>query len=108
MKTKEEYANKDRVETHKIICNELNEIYKNKNQNYGNSYAKTRRVMGRKAFLVRMMDKMHRLENMILNKDPDLVGESIEDTILDMANYCIMERVESVFTKNQDYIEEEG
>ena len=40
--------------------------------------------------LVRMSDKWIRITNLIKNKDFDLVGEAIEDTLMDLAAYCLI------------------
>ena len=42
--------------------------------------------------MIRLMDKLERLK--ALYNSPALVDESIEDTLLDLANYAIMEVVE--------------
>lgn len=81
-----------KVHMHLNICNILNETYENKNSNYGDSFAKVRKEIPF-AILVRLMDKLERLK-MLYKGEPDKVGESIDDTLLDMANYCIMELVE--------------
>ena len=43
-----------------------------------------------KGCLVRMSDKFIRLVNLIKNPDADQVNESVEDTLLDLANYCLI------------------
>ena len=40
--------------------------------------------------LVRMHDKMARLENLTYNNDANPNYESIEDTLMDLANYAII------------------
>lgn len=40
--------------------------------------------------LVRMSDKWIRITNLIKNPDLDKVGESIEDTLLDLSSYCLI------------------
>lgn len=49
--------------------------------------------------LVRMGDKYRRVQNLMRNADNDRVGESIKDTLMDLANYaiiavCLMEEEE--------------
>lgn len=39
-----------------------------------------------RAILVRITDKISRVSN-LLDKDPDVVGESVEDTLKDACNY---------------------
>lgn len=61
--------------------------YLQKNRDYGNSVDKTRLILGEKADLVRMADKIHRIEQLALKQNEPRVAESIEDTILDLVVY---------------------
>ena len=45
-----------------------------------------------KAILVRMSDKLQRI-SVLLNKEPDVVEESIKDTCSDLANYAMILRM---------------
>lgn len=83
----------DRIEIHKEICNKLNETYKRKNHDYGSSFASTRKEIPN-AILVRLSDKLNRLKTLMLNNNSLVKEESISDTLLDLANYAIMELVE--------------
>lgn len=77
---------------HAEICQKLNDIYVKKNHDYGDSFAQLRERR-HDAILVRLFDKYLRLET-LMDGIEALVEESIDDTLLDMANYCIMELVE--------------
>lgn len=70
------------------ITDELKDTYVKKNHDYGNSFDKSIDKFGLTAAVVRMNDKMERLSSLI-NKDAK-VNESIRDTVMDLANYCIM------------------
>lgn len=70
------------------ITDELKDTYIKKNHDYGNSFDKSIDKFGLTAAVVRMNDKMERLSS-LLNKDAK-VDESIRDTVMDLANYCIM------------------
>lgn len=70
------------------ITDELKDTYVKKNHDYGNSFDKSIDKFGLTAAVVRMSDKMERLSSLI-NKDAK-VDESIRDTVMDLANYCIM------------------
>lgn len=71
------------------ICNQMYETYKMKNADYGNSFDKSCDEFGITAALVRIGDKFNRIKQ--LTKQKNLVkDESIEDTLLDLANYSIM------------------
>ena len=78
------------VEKHRVVIEELNKIYAIKNKNYGDSFAESIRKYGQIASLTRISDKFQRMEQLILSKDIDCDDESLEDTLMDMANYCIM------------------
>jgi hypothetical protein len=79
---------------HKAIFEELNKLYKLKNEKYDDSFGKTFHKYGPISALTRMQDKWNRLENLIINKDNGTDDETIEDTLKDMANYCIMTIIE--------------
>lgn len=76
------------IEQHKKICAELSETYEKKNHDYGNSFSETYEKLGIISAVTRIADKNNRLVN-LCSKEAK-VDESIEDTLLDMANYCIM------------------
>ena len=75
---------------HMELCKYLNNIYAIKNKKYGDSFSITVQKYGIIAALTRLSDKWQRFETLILTKDPGTPDESIRDTLLDMANYCIM------------------
>ncbi len=79
--------------THSAICQELTGIYKAKNADYGDSFAKLRDEIPN-AILVRIYDKYSRLKTLMQGADQKVKDESIDDTLMDLANYCIMELIE--------------
>ena len=79
----------DKIELHKDIVTNMNEMYKSKNEDYGYSFDKSLDKFGLLSSLIRLTDKMNRFEQLIDN-DSKVNDESIEDTLLDMANYAIM------------------
>jgi hypothetical protein len=84
----------DKAYMHSEICKELNNIYQAKNKDYGDSFAKTRKKHGNSAILIRLEDKLGRLERLMLSGEHEVKTESIEDTLKDLANYSIMELIE--------------
>ena len=80
----------DGAAKHMELCKYLNHIYAIKNQKYGDSFSVTVQKYGIIAALTRLSDKWQRFETLILTKDSGTPDESIRDTLLDMANYCIM------------------
>ena len=83
------------------ICEELTQIYYNKNQDYGDSFAIVRAKVP-DAIRVRLWDKMLRLDNLLSGADALVQSETIEDTLKDMANYCLMELIERQLEKEKD------
>lgn len=83
------------LKIHEDLCNEIHELYVNKNADYGDSFRKVREKIPN-AILVRLNDKMNRLES-LMNKSEDeqkVKNESIDDTLMDIANYALLELVE--------------
>ena len=80
-------------ELHRRICQELNNTYNKKNADYGDSFMAVRDLYPDVAIMVRIYDKVNRLRTLLSGKQAE-VDESIEDTLMDLANYCIMELVE--------------
>lgn len=77
---------------HTHICEELHDIYVKKNSDYGDSFSNTFHKLGVISAVTRISDKCERL--ITLSKTKDHIGkvndESMRDTLLDLANYCIM------------------
>ena len=86
----------DRIQMHKDICKELNETYEKKNHDYGNSFGETFDKLGVISAVTRISDKYNRLVSLCTKSEEErkVKDESITDTLLDMANYCIMTVIE--------------
>lgn len=78
------------VEQFRNIAQELGDLYDKKNTAYGNSFSDTYKKLGLISAVTRISDKFNRLCNLATNPDIDNLGESLEDTLRDMASYCIM------------------
>ena len=68
----------------------MNDLYEKKNHDYGNSFDISLNKYGIIAALTRISDKFNRLESLILKKEVKIEDEKIEDTLIDLASYCIM------------------
>lgn len=79
-----------RVEQFRQIAEEITTLYEMKDRCYGNSFGETYEKLGIISAVTRISDKYNRLCNLAVNKDIDNLGESLEDTLKDMAAYCIM------------------
>ena len=84
----------DLVEKHLILCNQLNSIYEQKNNAYGNSFGETFEKLGIISAITRISDKYNRLVNLATHPEINKGDEAIDDTLLDMANYCLMTYME--------------
>lgn len=73
----------------KDIAKGMIETYVRKNHDYGTSFDKSLDKFGLVASVVRIGDKMNRIESLV-QKEAMVQDESIRDTLLDMANYAIM------------------
>ena len=87
------------------ILADLRETYINKNSDYGDSFGKSIEKYGFISALTRMSDKFNRLESLILNGENLVKNESLEDTLLDLANYCIMTTIELKTESEPNYKE---
>lgn len=83
-----------KVEQHYAICQKLNQVYKAKNHDYGDSFGDTYKKLGIISAVTRLSDKMNRLMSLAVSHDAQVKDEKIEDTLLDMANYAIMTLIE--------------
>lgn len=83
-------ANKDAL-LFEAITREMLDIYKAKNKDYGNSFKDTFDKIGPKSAATRILDKANRFAN-LCDKDIEEseVGESLIDTLTDLANYSVM------------------
>lgn len=82
-----------KYEKHLKICEKLNEIYINKNHDYGDSFGETFRKLGIVSAVTRITDKTNRLQS-LCRKQQRVSDESIRDTLMDLANYAIMTIIE--------------
>ena len=80
----------EKVHRFRSITDRMVELYENKNFLYGDSFASTYKKYGPVAAMVRMTDKMNRLDAMYNAPQADDLGESIMDTLTDLANYAVM------------------
>lgn len=84
----------DKCVRHEAVCTLLNDIYQQKNAAYGDSFGNTYRELGIISAVTRISDKYNRLKTLARNTEIPQGDEAIADTLLDMANYCIMTYME--------------
>src|SRR5699024_8896048 len=72
----------DLINQHKRICERLNKVYADKNHDYGNSFGATYEKYGDISALVRISDKMNRIEQLVQTGEQKVKDEALEDSIL--------------------------
>ena len=92
----------DYVKEFRKITEEMGDLYEKKNTAYGNSFAESYEEFGLISSIVRLSDKFKRLKSLYKKPDIDDIGESIDDTIKDMACYCIMTMIERKIEKGRE------
>lgn len=88
------------------IVNKMEEVYDKKNRDYQDSYGKSFEEEGMAAFRIRGGDKMNRIKALSLSNKQHVADESLEDSLLDLANYCIMTLIELKIAKVKQAMEE--
>lgn len=86
-------VNKSKVERHSQICNQLTDLYRRKNNDYGDSFGSSFLEYGMVMPCIRLEDKLSRLKSLLKNESL-VIDEKIEDTLMDLANYAIMTLIE--------------
>lgn len=71
------------------ILKELETLLIRKNKDYNNSFDKTVNEYGYVVIAIRLEDKINRLKNLKNNKN-QVTNESLKDTLLDIAGYCVL------------------
>ena len=97
-----EVNNMDRLGIYQTIINNLEDTYKRKNSDYGNSVGDTYEKFGDISFLTRITDKYNRILSLADKGEcGEVKDEALEDTILDLANYCLLWLVEREYAGQQ-------
>lgn len=79
---------------HEAICQQLNDLYRRKNADYGDSFGQSFAEYGMTMPCIRLEDKLNRLKALTRKRDAQVQDESVTDTLLDLANYAIMTVIE--------------
>lgn len=81
---------KTKVQRHREICEEINDLYARKNHDYGGSFHQTFVEEGMAMARIRLGDKFNRFKTLSRSGEQKVNDESIRDTLIDLANYAIM------------------
>lgn len=91
------YTEKDhiqKVNAFEDVTITLRTLYDAKNRDYNDSFGQSFAKWGLPMSCIRLGDKLNRLESFAQGKDMKVHGESVRDTLMDLANYAIMTLVE--------------
>ena len=81
----------DKKEQHREYVDLIHRTYIRKNSDYGDSFSESMDEYGLTSALIRMGDKMSRLKSLSKHTgSAQVLDESLQDTLLDLANYAIM------------------
>ena len=81
-------------QTHKDLCEELHQTYLAKNKDYGNAFSEQIQEYGQVVSLIRIEEKFKRFKQLVLTEEHEVKDEKAFDTLLDMANYCLLAAME--------------
>lgn len=87
------------------ITNSMANLYAAKNADYGDSFGQTFEKLGIISAVTRISDKYNRLVSLATKPETDIKvkDEKIEDTLTDMACYCIMTLIELQLNNQQNH-----
>ena len=83
----------NKIERHKQILVEMHDLYQRKNHDYGDAFGEAYKELGTISGVTRIYDKFKRLMTLI-KSESKVKDETIDDTLSDLANYCIMLKME--------------
>ena len=84
----------NKVSIHNELCRKMHQLYERKNADYGDSFSQLRHRYPN-FVCMRIFDKLNRLETVMQpGYECKVSDETVEDTLMDIANYAIMEITE--------------
>ena len=92
----------DKVDRHQALCQELNDLYRKKNADYGDSFHQTYLEEGLAMSRIRLSDKLSRFKRLSMAGIQRVKDESVRDTLLDLANYALMTILEMEQEKEKE------
>lgn len=79
---------------HQEFLDKLHNLYVTKNRDYGDSVHRTYERYGMISYLVRIEDKINRVQSLTEEGIQRVNDEKLQDTLLDAANYLILAAIE--------------
>lgn len=100
------YTIDERAKRHQEIVDDLNVLYRSKNKEYGDSFHDLYKDLGIISAVTQITHKYNRLKTLAkdyaaLQDKANVENESLTDTLLDMANYCILTVMEIEREQNE-------
>lgn len=91
-----------------LVCKKLRDTLQKKNADYGSAFRKSVLFDDPCAsIIVRMDDKILRLKNLLESDDDPRVEETICDTMLDLAGYCVLYVIKEMLLEAEESKEED-
>ncbi len=87
---------KEKLQTLKTLHSQQQALYAEKNEKYDDAFAKTYAEYGPTVAIIRLEDKLNRVKALVAAGLDDSNGESLVDTLTDMANYANMTIMELI------------
>ena len=72
------------------LTHDMLDTFIKKNADYGDSTTSTFNEFGLTSYAIRLSDKLNRIKTYCKNKELNIKDENVVDTLLDMANYCLL------------------
>ena len=85
---------KEKLQTLKTLHSQQQALYAEKNEKYDDAFAKTYAEYGPTVAIIRLEDKLNRVKALVAAGLDDANGESLVDTLTDLANYANMFLIE--------------
>lgn len=93
------------VQRFRVITERMAQVFESKNHDYGNSFSDCVGELGIVAGFATIYNKCNRLKTLIKCADVKVSEETLADTLLDMANYCVMLKMELDKLSERNYNE---
>ena len=74
----------------KTLTHDMLDTFIKKNSDYGDSTTSTFNEFGLTSYAIRLSDKLNRIKTYCKNRELNIKDENVVDTLLDMANYCLL------------------
>ena len=85
---------KEKLQTLKTLHSQQQALYAEKNEKYDDAFSKTYTEYGPTVAIIRLEDKLNRVKSLVAAGLDGSNGESLVDTLMDMANYVNMFLIE--------------